>query len=243
MKTVLITGGATGIGKATAQVFARNGYLTLINYNKSETAAKELCEGLIKEGCLAESYKADLTSAQEVYKMFDIIYLKYKKIDVLVNNAGKALVKEFYETSEQEWDEIFNVNLKSAYFCSKQAIKSMLKNNNGSIINISSMWGITGSSFEVAYSAAKAGLIGFTKALAKEISPSGIRVNAVAPGFIDTAMNNDVPKDIRQSIKNQTPLQRIGTVEDIAKTVFFLSSEAASFITGETINVSGGLII
>jgi len=243
MKTVLITGGATGIGKATAQIFARNGYLTLINYNKSEKAAKELCESLIKEGCLAESYKADLTSAQEVDKMFEIIYLKYKKIDVLVNNAGKALVKEFSETSEQEWDDIFNINLKSAYLCSKQAIKSMLKNNNGSIINISSMWGIAGSSFEVAYSAAKAGLIGFTKALAKEISPSGIRVNAVAPGYIDTAMNKDVPKDIQQSIKYQTPLQRIGTAEDIAKTVFFLSSESASFITGETVNVSGGLII
>jgi len=242
MKTVLITGGATGIGKATAKLFAENGYLTLINYNKSEKQAKEFCNNLYKSGYLAECYKADITCLKDIESMFDVIYSKYKKIDVLVNNAGVSLIKEICETSEDEWDNIFDVNLKGAFLCSKQALKSMLKNNSGKIINVSSMWGITGSSLEVAYSASKAGLIGFTKALAKEVSPSGIAVNTVAPGFILTEMNNSISEEIKQQIKNETPLQRLGTAEDVAKAIFYLADKA-EFITGETLNVSGGLII
>jgi 3-oxoacyl-[acyl-carrier protein] reductase len=243
MKTVLITGGATGIGKATARLFAEKGYLTLINYNKSEQSAIEFCENLYKNGYIAECYKADITCNKDVEKMFDIIYNKYKKIDVLVNNAGQSLIKEFTKTSEEEWDDIFAVNLKGAFLCAKQALKSMLKNNSGKIINVSSMWGITGSSFEVAYSASKAGLIGFTKALAKEVSPSGITVNTVAPGFILTEMNNDIDEDIKQKIKFETPLQRLGKAEDVAKAIYFLADSNADFITGETLNVNGGLII
>jgi 3-oxoacyl-[acyl-carrier protein] reductase len=243
MKTVLITGGATGIGKAAAELFAKKGYLTLINYNNSEKAAKELCQKLNSNNMSADCFKADIKSGIQVQNMFDLIYKKYNKIDVLINNAGISLIKEFTQTSESEWDEIFDVNLKGAFLCSKEALKSMIKANKGKIINVSSMWGQTGSSFEVAYSSSKAGLIGFTKALAKEVSPSGINVNAVALGFFETAMNKNVPQEIKQKIKIDTPVQRLGYTDDAASAIYFLASEESDFITGEILNVNGGFII
>lgn len=238
MKTVIVTGGAKGIGRAISYEFAKSGYNVIINYKTSVKEAENIKEELTKKGQNVEIYKADLTKKEEVEAMIKFVEEKYKKIDVLVNNAGISQIKPFADIKEEDWDNIVNNNLKTVYLTTKAVIDNMIHNKNGSIINISSIWGITGGACEVHYSATKAGIIGMTKALAKEMGPSNIRVNAVAPGIIDTDMNKNLNESEINQIKNEIPLEKIGKPEDVAKVVKWLAE--SEYVTGEVIRVDGG---
>lgn len=242
-KIVLITGAAKGIGADVARLFAQNGYAVALHYNKSEQKALEMQNLLKNNGCEAEVFCADLSKEGACKKLCAEVVSKMGKIDVLVNNAGTCLVKPFLDTTEKEGAEILNTNLLSAMQLSKYACEDMLKRKQGSIVNVSSVWGVCGASCEVYYSASKAGLIGFTKALAKEMAPSNIRVNAVAAGVIDTDMNSHLSDTEKNELKEEILLGRFGSGYDVAKTVYFLSSNDADYITGETVNVSGGFLI
>ena len=233
MRNVLITGASKGIGAETARYFAKMGDRVIINYNNSEAEAKKL-----EKETHGIAIKADVSNSVEVKKMFEEI----GRVDVLINNAGIAGFYMLDAMSDDEWNKMLATNLSSAFYCSRAVLPQMISRKSGAIINISSMWGLTGASCEVAYSAAKAGLIGMTKALAKEVGPSGVRVNCVAPGVIDTDMNSSLDKNTIEELCSETPLCRIGTVLDVAKAVYFLADET-SFITGHILNVSGGLVI
>lgn len=238
MKTVLITGASRGIGRDTARKFYENGYNVVINYNKNEKAALDLQSELPNSIVI----QADVSNEAEVKCMVDTVVEKFGSIDVLVNNAGISCQKLFTDITTDEWKNMMDVNLNSVYYTCKYIVPHMVSKKNGSIINISSMWGITGASCEVHYSAAKAGVIGLTKALAKELGPSGIRVNAVAPGAIMTDMCNfdDETLDL---IKEETPLGRLGNPTEVADSIYFLASEHAGFITGQVISPNGGMVI
>lgn len=237
-KVVLVTGGSRGIGKAICEKFAAEGYAVAVNYEKSEAAAKELAE---KTG--GRAYCADVSDYNAVCAMFDKIEAELGKVEILVNNAAVSTVGVFQDCTDEEWERIFGVNVKGVFNCSKRAIGNMLKNQRGSIVNISSIWGITGGSCECHYSAAKAAVIGYTKSMAKELGPSGIRVNCVAPGAVKTEMNNRLSEEDWQMIEEETPLCKIGKASEIAEAVFFLASEKASHITGAVLNVNGGSVI
>lgn len=238
MKTVLITGGAKGIGKAIAYEFANCGYNVVINYKTSEQQAIQIKEELTKQGKSVEIYNADLCKKEEVENMIKFVEDKYKTIDILINNAGISQIKPFADIEENDWDNMINNNLKSVYLTTKAVISNMINNKNGSIINISSIWGVVGGSCEVHYSAAKAGIIGMTKALAKEMALSNINVNAIAPGLIKTDMNKNLKEEELKDIEEDIPLERAGTPEEIAKTVKWLSE--TKYITGQIIRVDGG---
>jgi len=238
MKTVLITGASRGIGAAAAREFAKSGFRVILNYNKSAAQAEALADEI---GGIA--IKADVGSPAEVGQMMSRIDSEFGGADVIVNNAGISRFNLLTDTSEEEWQEVINVNLNGAYRVLHSGVKSMVRKQSGCIINISSMWGQVGSSCEAAYSASKAGLIGLTKALAKELGPSNIRVNCIAPGVIDTDMNNALSDEVIVELKNETPLMRLGTPEDIARIAVFLASDAAGFITGQIIGASGGFVI
>lgn len=242
-KTVLITGASRGIGRAAAEAFAKAGYDVAVNYNKSAEAAETLCRELEKYSVKALPFQADVADKKAVNAMTNEIEKKLGGVSVLVNNAGIAEQALFTDITEKMWDRMFAVNVKGAYNCTQVVLPKMIHEKYGRIINISSMWGISGASCEVHYSAAKAALIGFTKALAKEVGLSGITVNCVAPGVIDTDMNGHLSPEIISELKEETPLNRIGAPRDVAETVLFLASEKASFITGQTISVDGGFIL
>ena len=233
---VLITGGSRGIGAAIAEKFAAQGDTVVINYRTNDAAAQAVAQ---KTGALA--IKADVSDSADVTAMFDEIREKVGKVDVLVNNAGVEWEGLLTDMTEDEWDKLFDVNVKGAFLCSKAAIGDMLSKKCGRIINISSMWGIAGASCEVAYSASKAALIGFTKALAKELAPSEITVNAVAPGCVDTDMMKHYTEDEMKNIISEIPLGRMADPREIADAVYFLSQ--SSFITGEVLSVNGGQIV
>lgn len=238
MKTVLITGASRGIGRETARKFHENGYNVIINYNNNEKAALDLQSKLPNSMAI----KADVSNEAEVKQMTHTVVEKYGFIDVLVNNAGIAQQKLFTDISTDEWNNMMNVNLNSIYYTCKYAVPYMVAEKRGKIINISSMWGIAGASCEVHYSAAKAAVIGFTKALAKELGPSGIQVNAVAPGTIMTDMCN-FDEETMDLIKEETPLGRVGNSMDVANSIYFLASDQADFITGQVISPNGGMVI
>lgn len=238
MKTVLITGAAKGIGAAIAEELAGEGYQVIINYKTSEQKAKELQEKLTNKGQNVEIYKADITKKVEVEEMVQTIIKKYGKIDVLINNAGISQIKPFADIEEEDWDNMINNNLKSVYLVTKQVINNMIQNQEGNIINISSIWGITGGSCEVHYSTAKAGIIGMTKALAKEMALSNIKVNAIAPGIIETDMNSELTQEDVKALEQEIPLGKIGSPKDIAKTVQWLIQ--TPYITGQVIRIDGG---
>lgn len=243
MKTALITGASRGIGRAIAKRFAAEGYAVILHYNSSRDRAMSLLEEIRAGGTAAMAVKADLTSAEETAALFDAVYSQFSAVDVLINNAGTAQQKLFTDITEADWDGIFDLCVKGAFRCAQAVLPGMLRRHSGKIINISSVWGITGASCEVHYSAAKAALIGFTKALAKEVGPSGIHVNCIAPGVIDTEMNAMLSNETLCALKEETPLGRLGTVEDIAQTVLFLASEKADFITGQVFSPNGGFLI
>ena len=237
MKTLLITGASKGIGEQIARAFFANGYNVVINYNKSEERALKLAQELN-----TFAFKADVSDYNQAKALVDFTCSKYGRIDVLVNNAGIALPQAvIQDTTENDFNNIVGVNLKGAYNCSKLVIDKMLSQGSGNIINISSIWGQVGASCEVLYSMTKAGLIGFTKALAKELAPSNIRVNAVAPGFISTDMNAHLSQDDVNEFLQSVPLGRVGSAAEVAKAVLFLASDDASYITGHVLSVNGGL--
>ena len=242
-ETVIITGASRGIGRAAALLFGKNGYNVIVNYNSSSEKAEEVCSEINASGGCAYSFKADVSDRAAVDGMTAFAAEKFGGADILVNNAGIAEQIMFCDITEEKWDRLFAVDVKGVYNCTQSALPHMVHNKYGRIINVSSMWGITGASCEVHYSAAKAAVIGFTKALAKELGPSGITVNAVAPGVIATEMNGRLDPETMTALKEETPLERIGTPEDVAETIFFLASPRASFITGETISVNGGFVI
>lgn len=242
-KIVLITGASGEIGGAVARAFAQAGYSLALHYNTGKAEAEKLCDLLTQNGYDAFLIQGDLSKKGESKKIIDNCIARFGKIDVLVNNAGASLVKPFLDTDDSEGEYLLRTNLTAAIECSKYAAADMLKRKSGSIINISSVWGICGASCEVYYSASKAGLIGFTKALASELAISGIRVNAVAPGVIDTKMNEHLNENERQDLIDEIPMGRMGSGYDVAKAVLYLASPDADYITGHTLNVSGGFLI
>lgn len=239
-KTVIVTGGATGIGKAVSSLLCRDGYNTVIAYNNSEASAFKLVAELQADRLSAVAFKCDVTDSLQVDKLVEFTTNKYGKLDAIINNAGIAQQKLLSDITDADWSKMISVNLSGCFNCCRAASLPMVRQHFGNIINISSMWGIVGASCESHYSAAKAGVIGLTKSLAKELGPSNIRVNCVAPGVIKTDMLNTFSEADLSALADETPLERLGTPEDIANIVSFLLSDKASFITGQTICVDGG---
>ena len=245
MKNILVTGGSGGIGAAICEEFAKNGCSVVIHYHTQEEKAKRLAQTLAeKYGVKALTVYADVSRSDSVSKMFDSIEQELGQIDCLVNNAGIAQQKVFTDISDGEWKKMLSTNLDGVFYCCSQALRRfMLPNHSGSIVNISSMWGQTGASCEVHYSAAKAGVIGLTKALAKEVGLSGICVNCICPGVIMTDMMKEFDAETLDNLKEETPLNQLGTPEDIAHMTVFLCTEKAKFITGQVLGVNGGFVI
>lgn len=242
-KTVLITGAAKGIGESLARVFAQNSYNVALHYNKSEEEAHNLCKLLCDNGCSAFLFRSDLSEKNAPQNLVSEVVEKFGRIDVLINNAAIAQTAPFTETEDSDGAKVINVNLLSAMECAKYASLDMLKRKSGKIINISSVWGICGAACEVYYSAAKAGINGFTKALAQELAQSNIQVNAIAPGVVETDMINNLTPEEKEELKKQIPANRFASGYEIAKTALFLASSDADYITGQIINVSGGFLI
>ena len=240
---VLVTGGSRGIGAKIVEVFAQNGYNVVINYNSNSKRAQDLSQSLNSRGFSTKIFKADVSNINEVRNMINFAKEQYGSIDILINNAGISQTKLFDEITQSDWDNMVNINQKGVFNCTSQVVGDMIRKKSGVIINIASMWGITGASCEVHYSATKAAIIGLTRALAKELGPSNIRVNCVAPGVIQTDMLNDYTEMDLENLRQQTPLLRLGKPEDVANVVYFLASDKASFITGEVVNVTGGFLI
>ena len=240
-KVAIVTGGSRGIGKAIVEALARKNIKVIANYNQSEEKAKKLKEELEKENISIDIFKADVSKREEVKEMVDDTIKKYGKIDILINNAGIDQEKMFQDISDEDWDNIVKVNLYSVFCTTQEVIKYMISKKNGSVINISSIYGINGGSCAVVYSATKAGINGMTKALAKELGPSNIRVNSIAPGYIDTDMNEKYAEEEIEQIKEETPLVKIGKPEDIAKCIEWLIED--DFTTGQVISINGGWAI
>jgi len=242
-KTAIITGASKGIGRAVAELFAQNGYKIVINYCKSFEKALDLHTVLTQKGFEAIMCQADVTQRTQVENMVLQCLSNFGSIDVLVNNAGIAQQKLFQDISDGEWDIMMDVNVKGMFNCCQAVLPHMLKTKRGKIINISSIWGMVGASCEVHYSTAKSAVIGFTKALAKELGPSNINVNCIAPGIIATDMLCSLSEDEKAYLKDMTPISRLGTVFDVAGLSLFLASEQADFITGQVLSPNGGFVI
>ena len=235
---ILITGASRGIGKEIARRLAQDGNAVIVNYNKSEEAAKRIQKELENENIKIDIFKADVSKKADVLAMIEYVIEKYNRVDVLINNAGISQEKLFTDISDEEWQRIMDVNLNSVYYCTKAVIPYMIQRKSGCIINISSIWGVTGGSCEVGYSTSKAAIIGFSKALAKEMGPSNIRINCIAPGIIDTDMNKNLNENDIESIKEEIPLNRIGVSADIAKCAKWLIED--NYTTGQVISINGG---
>lgn len=242
-KTVIITGASKGIGAATAILFARKGYNVVINYNNSFEAASLLTRSLTSRGCSVMLFKADVTNRLETDLMVKETVYKFGAVDILVNNAGVSNIGLITDIDDFDVNRIFDINLKGTYNCCRSVVPTMVSQKSGRIINVASMWGEVGASCEVAYSASKAGVIGLTKALAKELAPSGINVNAVSPGLIETAMNSNISVEDLNNFVEDIPLERMGTAEEVANAIFFLSGGGADYITGQVLGVNGGSVI
>jgi 3-oxoacyl-[acyl-carrier-protein] reductase len=237
-KIIIVTGASRGIGKEIAKTLAKEGHTVIANYNKSEKEAQKLKEELKKENKEIEIYKADISKEEEIKKMVEYTIKKYKKIDILINNAGIDKIQLSTEVTKKDWDEIINTNLYGTFYITQQVTKNMIQNKKGKVINISSIWGQIGASMEVVYSISKAGVDGLTKALAKELGPSGIQVNSIAPGFIQTEMNAEYNKKELEEIKYEIPLQKLGECEDIARCIKWLIED--KYVTGQIIAINGG---
>lgn len=239
-KVAFVTGGAKGIGEAIVKRFLNDGYKVAFTYNISEEKAQKLCAD---SGADCKAFKLDVTDSNAVKTVVDNIEKNFGEIEVLVNNAGVAEQVLFTDITDEMWHRMIETNLSGAFYCCRAVLKYMINRKSGKIINIASIWGETGGSCEVHYSASKSGLIGMTKALAKEVGLSGITVNSVSPGVILTDMTIHFDEDTMNSLKEETPLYRIGTPEDVAGAVSFLASKDADFITGQNISVNGGMNI
>ncbi len=244
MKTALVTGGSRGIGAAVCRAFAAAGYNVAVNYHTGNEKAEELCRELRqKYGAECEAFGCDVSDSAAVRDMVAAVEERLGAPDVLVNNAGVSSQLLFTDITDEEWRRMMGVDLDGVFYCSREVLPGMIRRKSGSIINISSMWGEVGASCEVHYSAAKSAVIGLTKALAKEVAPSGIRVNCIAPGVIMTDMMKSFDDETLRELKEETPLGRLGTPDDIANAAVFLAGENASFITGQVLGVNGGFII
>ncbi len=243
MKTVLITGASRGIGAETARLFAQKGWAVAVNYRNSREAAEELVSEIRKNGGTALAIPADVGDPEQVEALFQTAERELGQIEALVNNAGIAQQKLFTDLTDEDWDELFRVDVKGVFLCCRRALPAMIRRHRGVIVNISSMWGQVGASCEVHYSAAKAAVIGLTRALAKEVGPSGIRVNCIAPGVIQTEMNGNLTPETLEALKEETPLELLGDPADVAKAAWFLTSEDSAFITGQVLGVNGGMVI
>lgn len=240
-KVAIVTGASRGIGREIAKTLSKEGIQVIANYNQSEEKAIELQEELKKDNIDIDIFKADVSKRNEAKELVDYTLKKYRRIDILINNAGISEYKLFTEETDEDWNRVINTNLYSAFVMCQEVIPNMIHNKNGCIINISSIWAIVSASYEVLYSISKAGLDGLTKGLAKELGPSNIRVNSVAPGVIDTCMNKNITKEELREIQEETPLGRIGKPADIAKCVKWLVED--EFTTGQVISPNGGWII
>lgn len=243
MKVALITGASRGIGRAVALQLAADGYAVAVHYHQSTDAALAVCATIAEAGGIAKMYSCDIASEIAVTNMISSIQKDLGPISVLVNNAGIAQQKLFTDLSADEWRRMMAIHVDGAFYTCRNVLPEMIRQHSGCIINVSSMWGQIGASCEVHYSTAKAAVIGLTKALAKEVGPSGIRVNCVAPGVIRTDMLADFDEETLGELADETPLCRLGTPEDIAAAVSFLASDAAAFITGQVLAPNGGFVI
>ncbi len=242
-KVVFVTGGSRGIGKAIALKYAQNGYNVVINYVSDKTNVEELQKEFTKLNveCLIE--KADVSKSEEVEKIVKKAIEKFNKIDVLVNNAGITRDGLLMRMKEEDFDKVIEINLKGTFLVTKSVIPYMLKKRDGKIINLASVVGVTGNAGQCNYSASKAGIIGFTKSIAKELASRNIRANAIAPGFIDTDMTSVLSDEVKDSINAQIPMKRMGTAQEIANVAYFLGCEESSYITGQVINIDGGMVM
>ena len=240
-KVAIVTGASRGIGREIAKSLAKQNIKVIANYNNSKEKAIELKKELEAEGVLIDIVKADVSKREEIKNLVQYAIGNYGKIDILINNAGISEYKLFTDETDEDWNKVINTNLYSAFAVSQEVIPNMIKNKNGCIINISSVWGMVGASMEVLYSVSKAGIDGLTKALAKELGPSNIRVNAIAPGIVDTDMCKNFTKEEIANIKEEIPLERIGKVEDISKCINWLIND--NYTTGQIISINGGWII
>ena len=241
MSVALVTGASRGIGRVIAENLAAAGYDVAICYSGNEEAALETIELCKKYEVQSIAIKADVSNADDVAEMFAQVKTSLGTVDVLVNNAGITKDGLLIRMSEDDFDKVIDINLKGTYLCTMAAVKDMMRAKKGRIINITSIVGVQGNAGQANYAASKAGIIGFTKSVAREYGSKGITVNAVAPGFIQTAMTDDLPDAVKENYLKQIPLGRFGTPEDIANTVAFLASEKASYITGQVIEVTGGM--
>jgi 3-oxoacyl-[acyl-carrier protein] reductase len=242
-KIAVVTGGAQGIGRAVAETLARRGAHVVVadlQMEKAETVAQEISAST---GNRAIAVQVDVSDSASAQAMIDAAIAEFDRVDILVNNAGITRDNLIMRMSEDEFDLVININLKGAFNCTKAVIRKMMKQRSGRVINMASVSGVTGQAGQTNYSSSKAGLIGFTKALAKEVGSRGITVNAVAPGFIETALTVDLPEDIKKMGIKMTPLGRFGQPQDVANAVAFLASDEAAFITGEVLTVDGGLVM
>lgn len=242
-KVALVTGASRGIGKSIAEELAKNGAHVVINYLGNKALAEEAVEAIKIHGNKALAIKCDITSETEVAAMMKQIVASLGTINLLVNNAGITKDTLLLRMKEVDWDTVINTNLKGTFLCTKAAVRHMLKNKEGSIVNVASIVGVSGNAGQANYVAAKSGVIGFTKTVALELASKGITVNAVAPGFITTDMTEKLPADIKDKMLSKIPLNRFGEAADVAKTVSFLLSAQTSYITGQTINIDGGLVM
>ena len=240
---VFVTGGSRGIGKQVALTYAEHGYNVVINYVSDKTDVVALKKEFDEKGVESLILKADVSNQQEIDEIVKQAINKFGKIDVLVNNAGITKDNLLMRMKEEEFDRVMEINLKGTFLVTKAVTKYMMKQRNGSIINLSSVVGVSGNAGQCNYSASKAGIIGFTKSIAKELASRNIRANAVAPGFIETDMTNVLSDSIKESIYNQIPLKRMGTAKEVAELIYFLGSEKSSYITGQVINVDGGMVM
>ncbi len=241
-KTALVTGASGGIGSAIARALSED-YCVAVHYMNGREKAEELCRELNSAGAITAPFCCDISDSEQVSRMFADIKKQLGSIDLLINNAAVALNSLAIDVTDGEWRRVMAVNLDGCFYCCREALRDMVNKQSGTIINISSIWGISGASCEAVYSASKAGVIGLTKALAKEYGPSGIRVNCIAPGVIDTPMNSNLTEADFDALREETPLGRLGTPEEVAQCAVFIASEKASFITGQVISPNGGIII
>lgn len=240
---VLVTGASRGIGKTTAERFARAGYAVVLHYHTGQKEAEIMANQLQQSGCHVMLKQADLRDSYQVLQMVQFIERTWGPIEILINNAGIAQQKLFTDLTDEDWHNMFAVHVDGTFYCCRAVLPAMIQQRHGCIVNISSMWGQTGGSCEVHYSAAKGAVQALTKALAKEVGPSGIRVNCVAPGVIQTEMNQLLEEETLTALQEETPLQILGTTQDVANTIYFLATDEAAFITGQIIAVNGGIVI
>lgn len=242
-KIALVTGAGRGIGRAVALKLGAAGAKVAVNYNSSEAAAQEVVGAIASDGGEAKAIKADVSNAGEVDAMINGLVKEWGRIDILVNNAGITRDNLMMRMSQEEWDAVMDTNLRSAYFCSRAVLRPMLRNRWGRIISLSSVVGLTGNAGQANYAAAKAGLIGFTKSLAREVGSRNITANAIAPGFIQTDITAGLSEELKAQMLKTIPAERYGEPEDVANVALFLASNLASYVTGQVINVDGGMVM